>query len=274
MAEADFISHSFDVFFEGKAACRLTDKMYMNHRNTVNMAGLWQLQLPEPLVHKICEAICECNSVKNTVTPSGTEIAEVAESVVDAVRGVSDSTVEKVSATKDIHRRQACFNGHFSTGNPWYGAKPKDPGVLVEVPMKGTETLFSGTGRTTYPGGPVAPMSPLRAVSQARGNPGTTVIWDMVTVKNKAAPATWDNIDKIVEVKFAGDDWTKNQRMALQNPEVKGKTLRVDEADCYCGLEENARRRELNEIIKKIGESMDKAAPLFTPGGHGGLIFP
>ena len=39
-AEADFISHSFDVFFEGKAACRLTDKMYMNHRNTVNMARL------------------------------------------------------------------------------------------------------------------------------------------------------------------------------------------------------------------------------------------
>lgn len=38
-AEAEWISHSFDVFFEGKPACRLTDKMFMNHRNTVNMAG-------------------------------------------------------------------------------------------------------------------------------------------------------------------------------------------------------------------------------------------
>jgi len=46
-AEADWISHSFDVFFEGKPACRLTDKMFMNHRNTVNMAGLCQATLPE-----------------------------------------------------------------------------------------------------------------------------------------------------------------------------------------------------------------------------------
>lgn len=46
-AEADWISHSFDVFFEGKPACRLTDKMFMNHRNTVNMAGLVQDPLPE-----------------------------------------------------------------------------------------------------------------------------------------------------------------------------------------------------------------------------------
>ncbi|MFO6300372.1 T6SS effector phospholipase Tle3 domain-containing protein [Rahnella selenatireducens] len=49
-AEADWISHSFDVFFEGKPACRLTDKMFMNHRNTVNMAGLVQDSLPEMVI--------------------------------------------------------------------------------------------------------------------------------------------------------------------------------------------------------------------------------
>ena len=276
-AEADFISHSFDVFFEGKAACRLTDKMYMNHRNTVNMAGLWQLKLPESLVHKICDAICECNTKKNIVEPSLTEIGEMAETVFDTVRGVQDSTTEKPSAMKDIHRRQECFNGQFAKlngGRSWFGNTPKDANVLVEVPMKGTETLFSETGRTTFAGGPTAPMSPVRAVGQARGNPGTTVIWDMVTVKDKASPANWSNIDKIVEVKFAGDDWTKNQRRALRDPEVKKKTLRADEEDCFCGLEESQRRRETNEVIRKIGESMKKAAPLFGPGGSGGLVFP
>jgi len=45
-AEAEWLSHSFDVFFEKKPACRLTDKMFMNHRNTVNMAGLMQMYLP------------------------------------------------------------------------------------------------------------------------------------------------------------------------------------------------------------------------------------
>ncbi|HED5889162.1 TPA: DUF4150 domain-containing protein [Salmonella enterica] len=46
-AETDWISHSFDVFFEKKPACRLTDKLFMNHRNTVNMAGLNQAHLSE-----------------------------------------------------------------------------------------------------------------------------------------------------------------------------------------------------------------------------------
>ena len=37
--EATWITFSFDVKFEGKGACRLTDKMFHNHQNTVNAAG-------------------------------------------------------------------------------------------------------------------------------------------------------------------------------------------------------------------------------------------
>ncbi|WP_281375121.1 DUF4150 domain-containing protein [Pseudaquabacterium terrae] len=63
LAEADFISHSFDVFFEGKAACRLTDKMFMNHRNTVNLAGLLQPHLSgytgnDLTMKAACEVFC------------------------------------------------------------------------------------------------------------------------------------------------------------------------------------------------------------------------
>jgi hypothetical protein len=61
MAEADWISHSFDVFFEGKAACRLTDKLFMNHRNTVNLSGWNQPELSdEAFEEMICELACEC----------------------------------------------------------------------------------------------------------------------------------------------------------------------------------------------------------------------
>jgi hypothetical protein len=63
MAEADWITHSFDVFFEKKAACRLTDKMFMNHRNTVNMAGLIQRNLPEDdlkFFDELCQIACDC----------------------------------------------------------------------------------------------------------------------------------------------------------------------------------------------------------------------
>ena len=37
--EATWMTYSFDVKLEGKGACRLTDKMFHNHQNTVNMAG-------------------------------------------------------------------------------------------------------------------------------------------------------------------------------------------------------------------------------------------
>lgn len=42
MKEATWITYSFDVKLEGKGACRLTDKMFHNHQNTVNLAGLLQ----------------------------------------------------------------------------------------------------------------------------------------------------------------------------------------------------------------------------------------
>ena len=42
--EATWISFSFDVKLEGKGACRLSDKMFHNHENTVNAAG--EVQAP------------------------------------------------------------------------------------------------------------------------------------------------------------------------------------------------------------------------------------
>ncbi len=41
-AEASFLSHSFDVAFEGRPACRLTDKMLHNRGNTIDCGGVAQ----------------------------------------------------------------------------------------------------------------------------------------------------------------------------------------------------------------------------------------
>lgn len=40
MKEAKFILYSFDVKIDGQNACRLYDKMSMNHENTVDLAGI------------------------------------------------------------------------------------------------------------------------------------------------------------------------------------------------------------------------------------------
>lgn len=48
LKEATWLTYSFDVKLEGKCACRLTDKMLMNHGNTVCCAGFVQEFLRGP----------------------------------------------------------------------------------------------------------------------------------------------------------------------------------------------------------------------------------
>lgn len=272
-AEADWITYSPSVFFEKKPACRLTDKMFMNHRNTASLGGEWQKDLDAALVEKICDAICEC---RKKGTPTGTQISEGAGDVLGAVRGVYDTTAERASNINEIHRRQACFASQFnSSGLPWSGAQPKDPKVLTEVPYKiPAELIESQTGRTTYSGGPTAPGSVQRALSEARGSPGTVVIWDMVVLNDGSKPATWDNVKKVLEVKFAGDDWTRNQAKALSRGRVSAKVERVDEADCNCDFEDELRRQETARNLKKFSDNLLKYMQFMPPIGGRRLPIP
>ncbi len=57
--KATWLSFSPDVKMEGKPVCRLTDKMLMNHGNTVNMAGLLQQPLKDPKLNVLCEIFCQ-----------------------------------------------------------------------------------------------------------------------------------------------------------------------------------------------------------------------
>lgn len=47
MKESTWITYSFDVKMDGKNACRLTDKKFQNHENTVDATGV--LQAPKPM---------------------------------------------------------------------------------------------------------------------------------------------------------------------------------------------------------------------------------
>ncbi len=75
-AEAEWITYSASVFFEKKPACRLTDKMFMNHRNTVSLAGLKQRDLPkedQEFYDELCKMACDClNALKGKLKPGQT----------------------------------------------------------------------------------------------------------------------------------------------------------------------------------------------------------
>jgi len=59
MREATWITYSIDVKMEGRNVCRLTDKMFHNHGNTVNMGGLLQQPLKDPTLNILCEIFCQ-----------------------------------------------------------------------------------------------------------------------------------------------------------------------------------------------------------------------
>jgi len=61
LAEATWITHSFDVMFEGQGACRLTDKMFLNKANSACLSGLYQLDFAtdDPVKYAMCQILCE-----------------------------------------------------------------------------------------------------------------------------------------------------------------------------------------------------------------------
>lgn len=65
MKEAKWISYSPDVKMDGKNACRLSDKMTMNHGNTVCLAGaqLTPVQI-KALTEELEKIACECQKDK------------------------------------------------------------------------------------------------------------------------------------------------------------------------------------------------------------------
>lgn len=59
MKESTWILYSFDVKMEGKNACRLTDKKFHNHENTVNLTGELQPGVPVKLACGECGSYTE-----------------------------------------------------------------------------------------------------------------------------------------------------------------------------------------------------------------------
>jgi hypothetical protein len=75
MKEATWILYSFDVKIEGKNACRLSDKMMMNHGNSACLGGT--LHAPVPVITEGCDEAMlqkladDCNKAVNCCPEDG-----------------------------------------------------------------------------------------------------------------------------------------------------------------------------------------------------------
>ena len=67
MKESTWILYSFDVKMDGKNACRLTDKKFQNHQNTIDAMGAGGPPVTVPqITDKLCQDLCDHeNGVQN-----------------------------------------------------------------------------------------------------------------------------------------------------------------------------------------------------------------
>jgi len=115
--------YSFDVKMDGKNACRLTDKKFQNHGNTVDMMGAGGIPVPVPdnFVEVLCRFLRECTEAHDKggkptrswcKQPSGTpgetnamqrgkDIDACCEKKINDVKGRSKSEFAKTVKTQE-----------------------------------------------------------------------------------------------------------------------------------------------------------------------------
>lgn len=115
--EATWITYSFDVKFEDKGACRLSDKMFHNHGNTVNASGLLQRLLQARTLLK--QMVCDCDK-------------EVKPGKDESCMSLGNKKHECVEKKKEEHNRKGGkpkLNGekgyNYKTGKPDPHAKSR-----------------------------------------------------------------------------------------------------------------------------------------------------
>lgn len=69
--ESTWITYSFDVKMDGKNACRLTDKKFHNHENTVNMSGAGGVTVEAiaKFTKTLCKFLKECTEAHDKGNP-------------------------------------------------------------------------------------------------------------------------------------------------------------------------------------------------------------
>jgi len=129
MKEAKFILFSFDVKLDGKNACRFSDKLTMNHMNTICMVGLVGPTVTVPDIEKFLNEIADkCNKQVNQDEgkcpggPSGEECTRL-------------GTLKHTCCENEINKHK--------------DANPKQsPQMQSEVAFDGKGKVVSGTGKS------------------------------------------------------------------------------------------------------------------------------
>jgi hypothetical protein len=215
MKESTWITYSFDVFMEGKNACRLTDKKFQNHCNTVDAAGLLQAPLdawPELII--LCRIICGCDKAPVRSSTGGSELKEFC---VKKALLAQDSTLQNKSRIKP----EIPYN---------MTTDPPSPLLHRGLGLAPTENLMT---RMIQEG--------LKSAGQ-NGGLYQVRVPDVIIARDLSQPLTAGNLKAVVEIKFNNQAYEKNQIRDYEK--IAGDPNRMIELspeECKCKLPEEER---------------------------------
>ncbi|WP_343637011.1 DUF4150 domain-containing protein [Roseateles sp.] len=222
MKEATWILYSFDTKMNGKNCARFMDKMFHNHENAANLAG-------------VIQSVVDAHNLDNEEVALANEICE---ELCKAAKKSDDG--EKLPQGK---HHQDEIAKRFSNGPPRHEPKAGYENLLTEatwgIPDKVTDALIPCLSRSRLLGGLAgvkAPSSQMGAINTLRKNdvPG----WrpDFTLLKDKTKGMTEGNVKRFFEVKI-DDKPTKNQAAAKDRLVQRGedkKLVELDRESCGC----------------------------------------
>jgi len=167
-AEASWLSYSMDVFFEGSNACRLTDKMLLNHGNTVSMGGFLTNWL-KAWVEAAKKGTVDCEELAKKIDEILNGNKDKGTSAADGMRGVKERYWQQVQGSIkpgepgwDTHQQaledmQEQLRDYLTQFTQWCGGG----GSPVSIP----EDAWKWTKRLNTEGNYTGPLSYTPSVS-------------------------------------------------------------------------------------------------------------
>ncbi len=133
MKESTWILYSFDVKMDGQNACRLTDKKFQNHENTVDLGGVLQPAVIMANADVVAELQTLCNmmcDIKDQPGPKQKLIADRLKAVDKSMGGRSTMKAEVPFDPKSVTPYMSSSEPWRATNN-WWITGHRRPDVVI-----------------------------------------------------------------------------------------------------------------------------------------------
>lgn len=228
MKEATWILYSFDTKMNGKNCARLMDKMFHNHENAANLAGVMQqiaqdLGVSEQEARAICEAFCQAQ--KEHLDPKNTD-----------VKGRGSATERFGELLGKRVKNSATEQPYFFPRNIKHAAKfltgDSFRNLVTSLGEPGAKLLKSAAG---FPAADAVPkwagIRLSKVINGIKPFKGTVGFPDLV-IRDGATTKAFDC--KFTAYSGKTDQLSAHQKRYYPRLDSEGKTRVIDEESCKC----------------------------------------